>query len=166
MSCTTTRYARGITSRRASRTARELMLTADRNSPQKHEVPSSDHSATAEAAPWRRSQALHRPDPLHRTQRHTASPSPLPARSSASPRWVAHSASVRHGPSHPGREGRGPGFLVFSRSKPATPSRLNPSCQSHAQSSRPRRVACQHNRKPKPFVWTADPHPHHRNDQS
>jgi hypothetical protein len=51
---------------------------------------------------------------------------------------VAHSASVRR-PGRPtfGGEGHKPGFLVFSRNRPATPSRMNPSFRATHGVSRP-----------------------------
>ena len=76
-----------------------------------------------------RLQAVRRPDPLHRAQRHTvAAAIARPVQCVASPGGSANVSATTRSISAGGNGGK-PGFRVFSRNRPATPSRMNRSCQ-------------------------------------
>ena len=80
-----------------------------------------------------RLQPVRRPDPLHRAQRDAARRRHRPAGPVvASPGGSANVSSTTRSTSADGNGGS-PGFRVLSWSRPATPSRMNRSCQRHTQ---------------------------------
>jgi hypothetical protein len=75
-------------------------------------------------------QAVRRPDPLHRAQRYAAGRGiARPVQCVGSPGGSVRVSATTRSTSAGGK----PGFLVFSRNRPATPSRMNRSCQRHTQ---------------------------------
>jgi hypothetical protein len=122
---------------------------------------------TAEAAKRQRSQAMRLPDPLHRAQRHTASPSPLSARSSASPRLGrSFSLSATTG-ADPLLVAKAIG-LVFWFSRATGQPRLRagtPLSEPHTEFRDPApRMRAQP--QAQPIRLGRRSRPHHRNDQS